>query len=150
MWITTLEENGIAVLPVDSEHVRLTDDDHSAVFFVLTVPRVARTHDVNPAPERHALLVARSITSEALERASAAGWSVVTDDGAGRLRLGQRTVRLDSTIPTQLPPRPRGRPGRSVFSRWRTEHDRTRLPSSPTSVRPRSRRRSTGSPSETW
>jgi hypothetical protein len=116
VWITTLEENGIAVLPVDREHVRLTNDDHSAVFFVLTVPRVARTHDVKPAPESHALLVARSITSEALERASAAGWSVVTDDGAGRLRLGQRTVHLDSTIPAQLPPRPRGRPGRSVFS----------------------------------
>ena len=116
VWITTLEENGIAVLPIDSEHVRLTDGDDSAVVFVLTVPRVARTHDVKPAPESHALLVARSITNEALERASAAGWSVVTDDGTGRLRLGQRTVRLDSTISAQLPRRPRGRPGRSVFS----------------------------------
>ena len=116
VWITTLEENGIAVLPVDSEHVRLTDDDHSAVFLVLTVPRVARTHDVKPAPESHALLVARSITSDALERAWAAGWSVVTDDGTGRLRLGQRTVRLDSTIPARPPTRPPGRPGRSAFS----------------------------------
>lgn len=116
VWITTLEENGIAVLPLDSEHVRLTDDNQSAIFFVLTIPRVARTHDIKPAPERHALLVAHSITSEALERASAAGWSVVTDDGTGRLRLGQRTVRLDSTIPSRLPARPRGRPGRSVFS----------------------------------
>ena len=53
------------------------------------------------------------ITSEALERASAAGWSVVTDDGTGRLRLGQRMMRFHSTIPAQLPPRPRGR---SVFS----------------------------------
>jgi len=90
VWITTLEENGIAVLPVDSEHVRLTDDDHSAIFFVLTIPRVARTHDIKPAPERHALLVAHSITSDALERAWAAGWSVVTDDGTGRLRLANR------------------------------------------------------------
>lgn len=116
MWTTTLEENGITVLPLDSEHVRLTDDGQSAVFFVLTIPRMARTRDVKPAPERHALLVAHSITSEALERASAAGWSVVTDDGTGRLRLGKRTVRLDSTIPPRLPTRPRGRPGRSVFS----------------------------------
>ena len=116
VWIPTLEENGIAVLPVDSEHVRLTDDDQSAVFFVLTVPRVARTHDIKPAPERHALLVAPSITSEALDRAWAAGWSVVTDDGTGRLRLTQRTLRLDSAASTQAPRRPRGRPGRSVFS----------------------------------
>jgi hypothetical protein len=116
VWITTLEENGIAVLPIDSEHVRLTDDDHSAVFFVLTIPRVARTHDIKPAPERHALLVAHSITSEALDRAWAAGWSVVTDEGAGRLRLAQRTLRFDSADSTQAPRRPRGRPGRSVFS----------------------------------
>lgn len=116
MWITALEENGIAVLPIDSEHVRLTDDDHSAVFFVLTVPRVARTHDVKPAPERHALLVAHSITNEALERAWAAGWSVVTDDGTGRLRFTQRTLRLGSTSSTQAPKRRPGRPGRSVFS----------------------------------
>lgn len=120
VWITALEENGIAVLPIDSEHVRLTDDDDSAVFFVLTVPRLARTHDVKPAPERHALLVAPSITSEALERAWAAGWSVVTDDGTGRLRLAQRTVRLDGADSAQPPNRPRGRPGRSVFSVVRT------------------------------
>jgi len=116
MWITTLEENGIAVRPVDSKHVRLTNDDDSAVFFVLIVPRVARTHDVKPTPERHALLVASSITNEALERAWAAGWSVVTDDGTGRLRLAQRTLRFDAAGRTQAPKRLRGRPGRSVFS----------------------------------
>lgn len=116
MWITTLEENGIAVLPLDSEHVRLTSDDRSAIFFVMTIPRVARTHDIKPAPQRHALLVASGITNEALERAWAAGWSVVTDDGAGRLRLAQRTWRLDPAASTQAPRRPRGRPGRSVFS----------------------------------
>lgn len=116
MWITTLEENGIAVRPVDNEHVRLTSDEDSAVFFVLTVPRVARTHDVKPTPERHALLVAPSITNEALERAWAAGWSVVTEDGTGRLRLAQRTLRFDPAGRTRAPKRPRGRPGRSVFS----------------------------------
>ncbi|WP_375479686.1 MarR family transcriptional regulator [uncultured Jatrophihabitans sp.] len=116
MWVATLEENGIAVLPIDSEHVRLTHDDDSAVFFVLTIPRVARTHDIKPAPERHALLVPRSITSAALERAWAAGWSVVTDDGAGQLRFAQRTLRLNSADATQTPRRPRGRPGRTVFS----------------------------------
>jgi hypothetical protein len=116
VWITTLEEHGIAVLPLDSEHVRLTDDDDSAVFFVLTVPRPARTRDVKPAPERRALLVAPSITSEALERAWAAGWSVVTDDGTGRIRLAQRTVRLDGAQPVSPPTRKRGRPGRSIFS----------------------------------
>jgi hypothetical protein len=116
MWITTLEENGIAVRPVDSEHVRLTNDDDSAIFFVLTVPRVARTHDIKRTPEQHALLVAPSITNEALERAWAAGWSVVTDDGTGRLRLAQRTLRFDAAGQPRAPKRPRGRPGRSVFS----------------------------------
>ena len=116
MWITALEENGIAVLPIDSEHVRLSDDDHSAVFFVLTVARLARTHDVKRAPERDALLVAPSITSEALERAWSQGWSVVTDDGIARIRLAKRTLRFDSPAPAQPPKRPRGRPGRGVFS----------------------------------
>lgn len=116
MWITTLVEKGIAVLPVDSDHVRLTDDDHSAIFFVLTVPRLARTHDVRPAPERDALLVANSITDEALERAWAAGWSVVTDDGVGRLRLARRRVELGSTNALPSVPRTRGRPGRGIFS----------------------------------
>ena len=116
MWVATLEENGIAVLPVDSEHVRLTHDDDSAIFFVLTIPRVARTHDIKPAPERHALLVAQSITRAALERAGAAGWSVVTDEGAGRLQLAQRTLRWNPADSTQAPSRPRGRPGRTVFS----------------------------------
>lgn len=116
VWITTLEQNGIAVLLIDSEHVRLTDDDHSVVFFVLTVPRLARTHDIKTAPEHHALLVAPSITNEALRRARAAGWSVVTDDGAGWLRLGERTLRLHGEHPAQPPKRPSGRPARSVFS----------------------------------
>lgn len=120
VWITTLEENGIAVLPIDSEHVRLTDDDHSVIFFVLNIPRVARTRDIKPPPERHALLVAHNITSEALERAWAAGWSVMTDEGTGQLRLAQRTLRLDSADSTQVPRRPAGRPGRSVFSVVRT------------------------------
>jgi len=40
VWVSVLEENGVAVLPVDSEHVRLSDNDHSAVFFVLTVARL--------------------------------------------------------------------------------------------------------------
>ena len=69
MWITMLEENDIAVLPVDSEHVRLTDDDQSAVSFVLNIPKLARPHDIKSPPERRALLVAHSITSEALDRA---------------------------------------------------------------------------------
>ncbi len=116
VWITTLEENGIAVLPVDSEHVRLTDGDQSAIFLVLTIPRVARTHDIKPAPDRRALLVAHSITSEALERAWTQGWSVVTDDGIGRLRLARRRVELGSTNTSQAATRPRGRPGRGVFS----------------------------------
>jgi hypothetical protein len=116
VWITALEEHGIAVLPLDSEHVRLTDHDDSEVFFVLTVPRLVRTHDAKPAPERHALLVAPSITSEALERAWAAGWSVVTDDGTGRLRLAQRTVLLDGAQSVPPPQRRPGRPARSVFS----------------------------------
>lgn len=116
MWITTLEEHGIAVLPVDSEHVRLTDDDQSAIFFVLTIPRMARTHDIKPAPDRRALLVAHSITSEALERAWTQGWSVVTDDGIGRLRLARRRVELGSTDTPQAATRPRGRPGRGAFS----------------------------------
>lgn len=116
VWTTTLEENGIAVLPVDSEHVHLSDGNYSAVFFVMTIPRVARTHDIKPAPERHALLVAHSVTGEALDRAWAAGWSVVTDEGTGQLQLGPRTVRLDSADSTQGPKRPPGRPGRSVFS----------------------------------
>ncbi|HEX8092514.1 MarR family transcriptional regulator, partial [Jatrophihabitans sp.] len=116
MWITVLEENGVAVLPIDREHVRLTDDDHSEIFFVLTIPRVARTRDIKPAPERDALLVAHSITVEALERAWAAGWSVVTDEGTGKLRLAQRTLRLGSAGPAQAPRRSPGRPGRGVFS----------------------------------
>lgn len=116
MWITTLEDNGIAVLPVDSEHVRLTSDDQSAVFFVLKIPRTARSHDIKPAPDRRALLVAHSITSEALERAWAQGWSVVTDDGAGRLRLARRRVELGSTEAPRPAARPRGRPGRGIFS----------------------------------
>lgn len=116
VWVSVLEENGVAVLPVDSEHVQLSDDDHSAVFFVLTVARLARAHDVKRAPERDALLVAPSITSEALERAWSQGWSVVTDDGTGRIRLAERTLRLNSATPAQAPKRPRGRPGRGVFS----------------------------------
>jgi len=116
VWNAVLEEHGIAVVPVDREHVRLDDDEHAAVFFVLTIPRMARTRDIRPAPERHALLVADAITSEALERAWANGWSVVTDDGAGRVRLAERTLRLE--LPTSAPKhkRPRGRPGRGVFS----------------------------------
>ncbi len=116
MWVTTLEDNGIAVVPVDSEHVRLTDDNQSAIFFVLTIPRMARTHDIKPAPDRRALLVAHSITSDALERAWTQGWSVVTDDGIGRLRLARRSVELGSTDTPQAATRPRGRPGRGVFS----------------------------------
>lgn len=111
-----LEENGIAVVPIDNAHAQLTDDDHSAVFFVRSLPRAARTHDIKPAPERFALLVAPTITGEALERAWAPGWSVITDDGVGQLRLAQRTLRLGGAVSVQLPRRPRGRPGRSVFS----------------------------------
>lgn len=116
VWVSVLEENGVAVLPVDSQHVRLTDGDHSALFVVLTIARLARTHDVRHAPERDALLVAPSITSQALERAWSQGWSVVTDDGTGRVRLAQRTLRFDSGTPARAPSRPRGRPGRGIFS----------------------------------
>ncbi len=77
---------------------------------------MARTHDIRPAPERHALLVADAITSEALERAWANGWSVVTDNDAGRVRLAERTLRLESTTSALKPKRPPGRPGRGVFS----------------------------------
>ncbi|HEY2043047.1 MAG TPA: hypothetical protein VGH11_10260 [Jatrophihabitans sp.] len=116
MWNTVLEEHGIAVVPVDREHVRLADDEHSAVFFVLTIPRIARAHDIRPVPEHHALLIADAITSEALERAWASGWSVVTDDGAGRVRLADRTLHFDALTSAQPPKRPPGRPGRGVFS----------------------------------
>jgi hypothetical protein len=116
VWNSVLEEHGIAVVPVDREHVRLDDDEHSAVFFVVNIPRLARTHDIRPAPERHALLVAHAITSEALERARANGWSVVTDDGAGCVRLAERTLRFESATSAQAPKRPPGRPGRGVFS----------------------------------
>lgn len=116
VWNSVLEEHGIAVVPVDREHVRLDDDEHSAVFFVLTIPRLARTHDIRPAPERHALLVAHAITSEALERAWENGWSVVTDDGVGWVRLAERTLRFESAGSAQAPKRPPGRPGRGVFS----------------------------------
>jgi hypothetical protein len=114
---SVLEEHGIALVPVDGEHVRLEHQDHSAVFFVLTIPRLARTHDIRPAPERHALLIADAITSEASERAWASGWSVVTEDGAGWVRFAGRTLRFEPTTTShRRPKRPRGRPGRGVFS----------------------------------
>lgn len=116
MWNSVLEEQGIAVVPVDHQHVRLGDDRHSAVFFVLTIPRLARTHDIRPAPERHSLLVAPAITNEALDRAQENGWSVVTDDGTGRVRLARRTLRFASTTPAPALKRPPGRPGWGVFS----------------------------------
>jgi hypothetical protein len=116
VWNAVLEEHGIAVVPVDREHVRLYDDEHSAVFFVVTIPRMARAHDIRPAPQRHALLVADAITSEALERAWANGWSVVTDEGVARVRLAKRTLHLESTTSAPKPKRPPGRPGRGVFS----------------------------------
>ncbi|RHW24042.1 hypothetical protein D0Z08_26185 [Nocardioides immobilis] len=116
MWTSVLEEHGIAVVPVDGEHVRLEHVDHSAVFFVLTIPRLARTRDIRTAPERHALLVADAITAEASERAWASGWSVATEDGAGWVRFAGRTLRFEPTPKAQTPKRPPGRPGRGVFS----------------------------------
>jgi hypothetical protein len=116
VWNSVLEEHGVAVIPVDHEHVRLDADDGSAVFYVLTVPRVARPRDLRPAPERNALLVAHAITAEALERAESGGWSVVTDDGAVRLRLAGRLLHFDARPSLAAPKRPRGRPGRSAFS----------------------------------
>jgi len=113
---SALEEHGIALVPVDGEHVRLDHADHSAVFFVLTIPRLARPHDIRPAPERHALLVADAITSEASKRAWASGWSVVTEDGAGWVRFADRTLRFEPTTASHKPTRPRGRPGRGVLS----------------------------------
>lgn len=83
---------------------------------MLTIPRLARTHDIRPAPERHALLVAHAITTEALKRAGANGWSVVTDDGVGWVRLAERELRFESRTSAHAPSRPRGRPGRGVFS----------------------------------
>ncbi|HEY0868868.1 MAG TPA: MarR family transcriptional regulator, partial [Acidothermaceae bacterium] len=93
---------------------------HSAVFFVQTIPRLARTHDIRAAPQRDALLVAHAITSEALERARTNGWSVVTDDGAGWVRLAERTLHFETTTAADAPKRPPGRPGRGVFSVVRT------------------------------
>jgi hypothetical protein len=116
VWNSVLEEHGVAVLPVDGEHVRLDDDHNSAVFFVWTIPRLARTHDIRPAPERYALLIAHAITSEALDRARSNGWSVVTDDGDGWIRLAERTLHFESKHLPGAPKRPRGRPGRGAFS----------------------------------
>jgi hypothetical protein len=121
MWNTVLEERGVAVIPIDHLHVRLDADEDSYVFFVLTVPRLARPHDIRPAPEPHSLLIAPAITAEALERARLQGWSVVTDDGCGWVRLATRELHFDPKLNApSWPKRRRGRPGRGACSVLRT------------------------------
>lgn len=121
MWHTILEENGIAVVPIDPEHVRLDAGSGAVDFFVLALPRTVRPHDIYPAPEPYALLVGSAITAAALDRAEANNWSVVAEDGTTRVRLAGHHLRLDPGAPAiSSPRRPRGRPGRGAASVIRT------------------------------
>ena len=118
MWSTLLEENGIAVVPVDSAHVALQRGSQRATFTVVTTSSRVHPSDVKEPPARNALLIAPALSETAAHRARSLGWSAIPDNGPAWVLFHGREIKLkrsDVASGSQRLNR-RGRPGWGVFS----------------------------------
>lgn len=93
MWRQVLADQGVVVDVVDRHHVRVTDESSSTteVLWFRRSDRPLPASKVPSAPEAGLLAVPRG-TDAFMERARRAGWSVVTDEGAIDLIIGERRI----------------------------------------------------------
>jgi hypothetical protein len=118
MWSTLLEENGIAVVPVDGARVSLQRGSQRATFTVVTTSSRVHPSDVREPPARNALRIAPALSETAAQRARSLGWSAIPDDGPAWLLFHGREIKLkrpDVATGSRQQSR-RGRPGWGIFS----------------------------------
>lgn len=118
MWSALLEENGIAVVPVDRARVTLRSGTQGATYTVVTTSARVHPSDVREPPARNTLLIAPALSETAAQRARSLGWSAIPDDGTAWLLFHGREIKLkrpDVATGSQQQSR-RGRPGWGIFS----------------------------------
>jgi len=118
MWSTLLEENGIAVVPVDGARVSLQRGLQRATFTVVATSSRVHPSDVTEPPAGNALLIAPALSETAAQRARSRGWSAIPDDGPAWVLFHGREIKLkrpELATGSRQPSR-RGRPGWGIFS----------------------------------
>jgi hypothetical protein len=98
VWADVLAEAGVTVETVDADHVRLRSDVGDSVLHLRRIDHQIYPSQVPVPPDKPALLAVPAATAGTVEAASRLGWSVVTDDGTLRLRLGDRDLRRDKRV----------------------------------------------------
>ena len=124
MWSDLLEENGLAVVARDGQHVEVHHRQQSALYRVVRAKRRMKPSDIGAPPEHNSILVAEALSQAAATAACDLGWSAVPDLGPAWINFRGRIIRLreDETKPghgTESPAR-RGRPGFGIFNLLRT------------------------------
>lgn len=109
MWTDVLAEAGVTVETVDADRVRLRSDAGDSVLHLRRIDHRISPSQVPTPPDESALLTVPTATARTVDVAARIGWSVVTDDGTLRLRLGDRTLRCDK--PSSDHRRKSSRPG---------------------------------------
>lgn len=121
MWSALLEENGIAVVPVDGAHVSLRRGSRRAMYTVVTTSSRVHPSDVTEPPGRNALLLTPALSEAAAQRARSRGWSAIPDEGPAWLLFHGREIKLGrpDVAAGSKQQRRRGRPGWGIFSALR-------------------------------
>ena len=118
MWSALLEENGIAVVPVDGAQVTLRRGSQRATYTVVTTSSRVHPSDVTEPPAGNALLIVPALSEAAAQRARSRGWSAIPDDGPAWVLFHGREIKLkrpELATGSQQQSR-RGRPGWGIFS----------------------------------
>jgi hypothetical protein len=118
MWSALLEENGIAVVPVDGARVTLRRGSQCATYTVVTTSARVHPSEVREPPAGNALLIAPALSEAAALRARSSGWSAIPDDGPAWVLFHGREIKLDRphvADGSEQHRRP-GRPGWGIFS----------------------------------
>jgi DNA-binding Lrp family transcriptional regulator len=87
MWSDALGEAGVAVTPIDADHVELRSSAGRARYVVRRLGHAPPPSKISHPPKPRALLAVPKITRQGLDAATRAGWSVVTDDGTVAIRF---------------------------------------------------------------
>src|ERR1043165_5888041 len=103
MWTEVVTQAGLEVAPVNVDHVELRSDRDRVTFAIRVLNRPPAPSQVPPAPPGRALLAVPRVSEAALAVATAAGWSVVAEDGTVAIRLSRnRWVRRRPSVPTRV------------------------------------------------
>jgi hypothetical protein len=124
VWTDLLEENGLAVVARDSQHVEVHHRTRSALYRVVHAKRRMKPSDIGTPPERNSILVAEALSRAAATAARDLGWSAVPDSGPAWINFKGHVIRLreDEAEPSSrnVPAARRGRPGFGIFTVLRT------------------------------